>query len=234
VDSGTVRFRGNADNDPDVNIRATYVVRQASTTATGSLSPDVPIDVVLEGTLSDPQVKLTSSDSLLSLSPQDLLSYLVTGQQSLTVGQGGSATNTGAQVAQFVLPTVGSAISSRIPGQVLDYVNFQTGASDPTQQSGIGTVFTSTRISGGKQLGRSTFVSADLGVCALGSSSAATPGTASQIGVRVEQQLTRNFSLAASSEPGTADLYCTTGALSRSFVPQPRQWGLDLVHTWQF
>jgi hypothetical protein len=172
---------------------------------------------------------------LLSLSPQDLLSYLVTGQQSLTVGQGGNTTNTGAQVAQFVLPTVGTAISSRIPGQVLDYVSFQTGAgSDPGQQSGFGTVFTSTRISGGKQLGRSTFVSADLGVCALGSTGAATPTTASQIGVRVEQQLTRNFSLNASSEPGTADLYCTTGALSRSFVPQPRQWGLDLAHTWRF
>jgi translocation and assembly module TamB len=236
VDSGTVRFRGNADNDPEVNIRATYVVRQATSTATGSLSPDVPIDVVLGGTLSDPQVKLTSPDSLLSLSPQDLLSYLVTGQQSLTVGQGGSTTNTGAQVAQFVLPTVGTAISSRIPGQVLDYVNFQTGASDPTQQSGFSTVFTSTRISGGKQLGRSTFVSADLGVCALGAGAgaAAPPSTASQIGVRVEQQLTRNFSLAASSEPGTADLYCSTGALSRSFVPQPRQWGLDLAHTWRF
>jgi translocation and assembly module TamB len=237
VDSGTVRFRGNAENDPDVNIRASYVVRQAATTtATGSLSPDVPIDVVLQGTLSDPKVSLTSPDSLLSLSPEDLLSYLVTGQQSLTVGQGATS-NTGAQVAQFVLPTVGTAISSHIPGQVLDYVNLQTGtSSDPTQQGGFGTALTATRISGGKQIGKSTFLSADLGVCALGSTGSGTPppGTASQIGVRVEQQLTRTFSLDASSEPGTIGLYCTTGALSRSFVTQPRQWGLDLVHTWHF
>jgi translocation and assembly module TamB len=233
IDSGTVRFRGSADNDPDVNIHGSYVVRQAAaTTATGTVSPDVPIDVVLQGTLSDPKVSLTSSDSLLSLSPGDLLSYLVTGQQSLAVGQG-PTTNTGAQVAQFVLPTVGTAISSHIPGQVLDYVNLQTGASDPTQQ-GFGTALTATRISGGKQIGKSTFLSADLGVCALAPSGPATPGTASQIGVRVEQQLTRTFSLDASSEPGTQYLYCTEGALSRSFTPQPRQWGLDLVHTWQF
>ncbi len=235
VDSGTVRFRGNADNDADVNIRATYVVRQATTSATGSLSPDVRINVILTGTLFEPQVVLTSPDSLLSLSPQDLLSYLVTGQQSLTVGQG-TNNNTGAQVAQFVLPTVGTAISSRIPGQFLDYVNIQTGAgSDPSQEGGgFGTALSSTRITGGKQLGRSTFVSADLGVCALGASGGSTPSTASQIGVRVEHQLTRSLSVDASSEPGTRDLYCTTGALSRSFVTQPRQFGLDLVHTWQF
>jgi hypothetical protein len=192
--------------------------------------------VVLYGTLDDPKVRLTSSDSLLSQS--DLLSYLVTGQQSFTVGQS-SANSTGAQVAQLVLPTLGTAISSRLSGGWLDYVNFQTGAgSDPTLQQGGGftTALTATRIGAGKQIGRSTFLSADLGVCTLaGSSSATTPGTASQIGVRVEQQLSRTFSLAASSEPGTRDIYCTgESALSRSFVTTPRQWGLDLYRTWQF
>jgi hypothetical protein len=118
-------------------------------------------------------------------------------------------------------------------------VNIQTGAgSDPTLQQGGGftTALTATRIGAGKQIGRSTFLSADLGVCTLAGSSSATPppGTASQIGVRVEQQLTRTFSLAASSEPGTGAIYCTEGALSRSFVTTPRQWGLDLYRTWQF
>ena len=76
-----------------MNIRATYVVRQGSDHI-GHRQPqsNVPINVVLTGTLFEPQVVLTSPDSLLSLSPQDLLSYLVTGQQSLTVGQGPTTT----------------------------------------------------------------------------------------------------------------------------------------------
>jgi len=231
VDSGSIRFRGNADNDPDLYIQASYLVRQSASSATGSRSPDVPIQVVVFGTLEDPQVKLQTPAPLLS--PEDLLSYLITGQQSFSVGQG----NAGNTVTSFVLPTVGTAISGRIPRSLLDYVNIQTGAgSDPTQQgSGLGTAFLATRIGAGKQIGRSTFLSADLGVCALGaSSSTTTPGTASQIGVRLEQQLTRSLSLAASSEPGSGALYCTEGTLSRSFITTPREWGLDLFHSWQF
>src|SRR6185437_16206378 len=108
-------------------------------------------------------------DSLLQLSQADLLSYLITGQQSFSVGQNAGG-GTGGQVANFVLPTVGTAISSRLSGGVVDYVNIQTGAgADPTQQgNGFGTALTATRIAAGKQLGRSTFLSADLGVCALG------------------------------------------------------------------
>jgi translocation and assembly module TamB len=231
VDSGSIRFRGSADNDPDLNIQASYVVRQSASSATGSVSQDVPIQVVVFGTLEDPQVKLQTPAPLLS--SEDLLSYLITGQQSFSVAQG----NAGSTVTSFVLPTVGTAISGRIPRGVLDYLNISTAAgSDPTQQgAGLGTALTSTRIGAGKQIGRSTFLSADLGVCALGASgSTSTPGTASQIGVKLEQQLTRSLSLAASSEPGSRDLYCSEGTLSRSFTTTPREWGLDLFHSWQF
>ncbi len=238
VDTGSVRFTGTTNIDPDLDIHARYVVRQPPSTATGSVSAEVPIEIILFGPLSDPKVRLTSPDSLLSLSQSDLLSYLITGQQSFAVGQG-TPGGTGAQVANFVLPTLGTAISSRLSGGWLDYVNVQTGAGyDPSgTQNGFATALSATRIGAGKQLGRSTFLSADLGVCTLAGNGAGTGtagATASQIGVRLEQQLTRSFSLAASSEPGTSGIYCTEGALSRSFVTTPRQWGLDLFHTWQF
>jgi translocation and assembly module TamB len=232
---GTVRFTGDVDINPDLNISGLYTVRQPRTNA-GNTIPDLRIRVLLGGTLERPTVALSSADSALQLSQSDLLSYLVTGQQSFGVGNGTDAYTVGS----VFLPTIGTALGSRLSGGIFDYVNVQAGtayAGNGTT-SGFGTALSTTRIGAGKQLGRSTFISADLGVCGLGATGAAggaaPPPTASQIGVRLEQQLTQRLTLAASSEPGTVGLYCTTGALTRSFVDTPRQWGLDVFRSWQF
>jgi len=232
---GTVRFTGDVDINPDLNISGLYTVRQPRTNA-GNTIADLQIRALLGGTLERPTVAISSPDSALQLSQSDLFSYLITGQQSFGVGNGTDAYTVGS----VFLPTIGTALGSRLSGGVFDYVNVQAGTAYAANgaTSSFGTALSTTRIGAGKQLGRSTFVSADLGVCGLGATGAAgggsPPPTASQIGVRLEQQLTQRFTLAASSEPGTVGLYCTTGALTRSFVDTPRQWGLDLFHTWQF
>jgi translocation and assembly module TamB len=232
---GTVRFDGDVDINPDLSISGLYTVRQPRTNA-GNTIPDLRIRVFLGGTLDRPTVTLSSADSALQLSQSDLLSYLVTGQQSFGVGNGTDAYTVGS----VFLPTIGTAIGSRLSGGLFDYVNVQAGTAYAANgaTSGFGTALSTTRIGAGKQLGRSTFISADLGVCGLGATGAAggasPPPTASQIGVRLEQQLTQRLTLAASSEPGTVGLYCTTGALTRSFVDTPRQWGLDVFRSWQF
>jgi translocation and assembly module TamB len=232
---GTVRFTGDVDINPDLAISGLYTVRQPRTNA-GNTIADLRIRVLLGGSLERPSVALSSADSVLQLSQSDLISYLITGQQSFGVGNGTDAYTVGS----VFLPTIGTALGSRLSGGIFDYVNVQAGTAyaGNGSTSGFGTALSTTRIGAGKQLGRSTFVSADLGVCGLGATGAAggssPPPTASQIGIRLEQQLTDRFTLAASSEPGTVGLYCTTGALTRSFVDTPRQWGLDLFHTWQF
>jgi translocation and assembly module TamB len=238
VDSGTVRFNGTLAINPDLNISALYVVRQGQSNGSGSTAPDIPIRVVLVGNLERDSIQLSSTDTVLTRS--DLLSYLVTGQQAFTVGQNPSDAQN--SLASFFLPTLGTALGSSLSGNgIVDVVTVQTASANSAagQTGSLATALTSTRIGASKQIGSSTFVSADLGVCAGTATGAGAPGggavtATSQIGVRLEQQLTRTFSLAASSEPGTKAMYCSEGSLSRSFTTAPRQWGLDLFRTWQF
>ena len=90
----------------------------------------------------------------------------MTGQQSFTVGQ----TSNDAQnsLASFVLPTLGTALGTSLSGGIVDVVTVQTATANANQGSnnGFATALTGTRIGAGKQIGPSTFVSADLGLCA--------------------------------------------------------------------
>jgi translocation and assembly module TamB len=228
---GTLRFTGGPELNPELDISAIHTVRQPQSNA-ADVKPELSIRVRLGGTLERPTVTLSSADSLQQLSQSDLVSYLVTGQQSFDVGNG---TNTSALTSVF-LPTLGTALGSQLSGGLFDYVQVQTGGYSqltPTAQSTLWGSLSGSRIGAGKQIGDRTFVSADLGVCQLGGGGASTPTFADQIGVRVEHQLTSHFSIAGASEPATTALYCGN-AISRSFVATPRQWGLDLFHTWQF
>jgi translocation and assembly module TamB len=251
---GTVRFSGDPGFNPALDITAIHTVRQPQV-ITGDVKPDVRIRVALRGTLERPTVVLSSADAAQPSSPadtsrlqqysqSDLLSYLVTGHPSYDVTSGGNA----AVLTSVVLPTLGTALGSQLSGGLFDYVQVQPGGYSQigpqagTAQGALFNTLSGTRIGAGKQIGARTFVSADVGVCQLGALSGggavtgaagATPGFADQIGIRVEHQLTSRLSIAAASEPGTNALYCTS-AYSRSFVTTPRQWGLDLFHTWQF
>jgi len=228
---GTLRFTGDPELNPELDISAIHTVRQPQSNA-ADVKPELSIRVRLGGTLERPTVTLSSADSLQQLSQSDLVSYLVTGQQSFDVGNG---TNTSALTSVF-LPTLGTAIGSQLSGGLFDYVQVQTGGYSQLTPAANTTLLSSlsgSRIGAGKQIGDRTFVSADLGVCNLGGGGASTPTFADQIGVRVEHQLTSHFSIAGASEPATTALYCGN-AISRSFVATPRQWGLDLFHSWQF
>ncbi len=251
---GTVRFSGEPGFNPALDITAIHTVRQPQV-ITGDVKPDVRIRVALGGTLQRPTVALSSADAPRSSSPtdtsrlqqysqSDLLSYLVTGHPSYDVTSGGNA----AVLTSVVLPTLGTALGTQLSGGLFDYVQVQPGGYSQigpqagTAQGALFNTLSGTRIGAGKQIGARTFVSANVGVCQLGALSGggavtggtgATPGFADQIGIRVEHQLTSRLSIAAASEPGTNALYCTS-AYSRSFVTTPRQWGLDLFHTWQF
>jgi translocation and assembly module TamB len=233
---GTIAFSGEPQFNPDLNITAINVVRQS-----GGLvqqyggRPEVRIQVRLSGTLNDPKITLFSEDSL----PQsDLISYLVSGVPAYELSQ----SRADQLLSSVVLPSLGSAVGSRLTGGVFTTFQVQTGgAIDPAlaqaqSNSSYQNALLSTRIGAGKQIGPRTFVSADYGFC--GASSRSNSSTdlnpADQLGIRIEQQLTDKLSLDASSQPGTQYTFCTGDTPAAGFITTPRQYGLDLFRTWRF
>jgi translocation and assembly module TamB len=233
---GTIAFSGEPQFNPDLNITAVNVVRQS-----GGLvqqyggRPEVRIQVRLSGTLNDPKITLFSDDSL----PQsDLISYLVSGVPAYELSQ----SRADQLLSSVVLPSLGSAVGTRLTGGVFTTFQVQTGgAIDPAlaqaqANSSYQNALLSTRIGAGKQIGPRTFVSADYGFC--GASSRSNSSTdlnpADQLGIRIEQQLTDKLSLDASSQPGTQYTFCTGDTPAAGFITTPRQYGLDLFRTWRF
>jgi translocation and assembly module TamB len=233
---GTISFSGEPQFNPDLNITAVNTVRQS-----GGLvqqyggRPEVRIQVRLSGTLDDPKITLFSEDSL----PQsDLISYLVSGVPAYELSQ----SRADQLLSSVVLPSLGSAVGSRLTGGVFTTFQVQTGgAIDPAlaqaqSNSSYQNALLSTRIGAGKQIGPRTFVSADYGFCGTSrtSNSSTDLNPADQLGVRIEQQLTPKLSLDASSQPGTQYTFCTGDTPAAGFITTPRQYGLDLFRTWRF
>lgn len=233
VERGEVRFLGDPDLNPDLDISAVYTVRQISG---NNARNDTRIRVRLEGTLANPRLRLQSADSL-AISESDLVSYLVTGQPSFDIG-GPNRFRTTAQRVLF--GSVSSWLGSAIGGNVFDMVQVQT-ASDAIgskQEAGVG-LFTGATLGVGKQITERTFISLNAGLCRLQSLLGGTPGEGitpsltDLIGFKIEHRFDRGFGASIGLEPPTSALFCTN--LSRSaFAPTPKQWGFDLFRAWRF
>jgi translocation and assembly module TamB len=219
--AGTITFTGEPEFNPQLDITAVNIVHPSGQSAQ-YVRPELRIQVHLGGTLDHLQLGLSSADSL----PQsDLISYLVSGVPSYELNQA----NSGALATSIVLPTIGSAVGSRLTGGLFDTFQVQTYGY---QQGRVAapSAFSQARIGAGKQVGPDTFISADYGFCS--GSQGANPGY--QLGVRVDQRLTRQLSLSAASSPGTTYAYCTGSGGYSGFIPTPRQYGLDLFRSWSF
>jgi translocation and assembly module TamB len=161
------------------------------------------------------------------LPQSDLISYLVSGVPSYELNQA----NSGALATSIVLPTIGSAVGSRLTGGLFDTFQVQTFGYQQGRTASS-SAFSQARIGAGKQVGPDTFISADYGFCSGIGGQGANPGY--QLGVRVDQRLTRQLSLSAASSPGTTYAYCTGSGGYSGFIPTPRQYGLDLFRSWSF
>ncbi|HWZ57350.1 MAG TPA: translocation/assembly module TamB domain-containing protein [Gemmatimonadaceae bacterium] len=232
---GTIIFNGEPQFNPDLDITAVNTVRQSGGLLQQYGRPEVRIQVRLSGTLDDPKITLYSDDSL----PQsDLISYLVSGVPAYELSQ----SRADQLLSSVVLPSLGSAVGTRLTGGVFTTFQVQTGgAIDPAlaqaqANSSYQNALLATRIGAGKQIGPRTFVSADYGFC--GTSSRSNSSTdlnpADQLGIKIEQQLTDKLSLDASSTPGTQYTFCTGDTPAAGFITTPRQYGLDLFRTWRF
>ena len=240
IERGSLRFFGEPDLNPALDIVTVYTVRQFDRQA---VRQDVQVRAIIGGTMVNPQLRLTGEfaggEGGLQLSESDAVSYLVTGAPAFAVGAEQSSQLTAARVA---LASLGSYLGDRAAGGLFDVVQFQTSGLVQGDTRSLRTasqgILAGTRLGVGKQLSDRVFVSANAGLCQLGNVVGGDRFNAldfaESIGVKVDYRLGGGLALSAGVEPPTSQLYCGRDLATRGFAPTPRQWALDLFRTWRF
>jgi translocation and assembly module TamB len=237
VDSGFVTFYGDPNIPAELNVRATYTVRQANRES----GQDVKIVAHIGGTLAQPRLEL-SSEERIPLSNTEILSYLVFGQPSFVSASDDN--NSLRPVAAALLPSMGAVLERALADQIsfIDYVQVQTGGTGEQfagQNSGTtaSNVLSGTRIGVGKQVGERTFLTVNAGLCGLGGlggSQATGASFEKALGVTIEHRLNDGFSVQASMEPSSAALQCRPGLGASDIGNRPPQYGFDIFREWSF
>lgn len=233
VERGVVRFFGDPDLEPTLDIAALHTVRE---TRANSNRQDVRIRVNIGGTVERPTLALTSADNP-PLPESDMLSYLVTGEPAYTV-LGSTYAEQGATLA---LRLAGSYLSSRLAGGRFDVVQVEPTALNPgdaanLRQNGLG-ILASTRVGVGGQVARNTFLTFSTGLCGLApqtGSGDALSLFAQGLGVKVERRFEGGLSVQAGLEPGSSAQACGRLGISRTFQQTPPQIGIDFFRFWTF
>ena len=235
VERGLVRFFGDPELQPSLDIAALHTVRE---TRANSNQQFVRIRVNIGGTVDRPTLALTSADNP-PLPESDMLSYLVTGEPAYTV-LGSTYAEQGATLA---LRLAGSYLSSRLAGGRFDVVQVEPTALNPgdaanLRQNGLG-ILASTRVGVGGQVARNTFLTFSTGLCGLAPQSGGGSGDALSLfaqglGVKVERRFEGGLSLSAGVEPGSSAQACGRAGISRTFQQTPPQVGIDFFRFWTF
>ena len=230
VERGTLRFFGEPELNPTVDIQAVNIVRQYT-----RQDRDIPVRITIGGTLVAPTLKLGSGDLSLALTESDAISYLLTGRPSFAVST--SADGSSSQAANVLLPTLGSALGDRVARALgFDQFQIETAGGVSGQKFGFSSALASTRLGGGVQLGSRTFVRATVGLCQLfGTSQLSTNRPlVNSIGAKLEYRFSQWISASVGVEPRTEVLQCNDNVNARNFVPTPQQWGLDITRKWEY
>lgn len=230
VASGSLRFFGTPDLNPTLDIRAIHTIRQPRQ-QTANLR-DIRVRVTIGGTLAQPVLSLDNPDNL-PLSQSDLLSYLITGEPGIALA--GNDGLYSSQIASFALRYGGNLITSAIPRNLLDIVEFQTArvnnrqgglqsqASDPYLNSLL-----NTRAILGKQIGNQLFFGLSTGLCVVNANN-----FFENFGLKLEYRFNPIYSAQAGIEPGSSDLTCARNS-TQIQQQTPRQLGFDFFRTWRF
>lgn len=239
VEQGEIRFFGDPELNPTLDISALHTVRQYSEQG---VRPDVRVRVHLGGTLQQPQLELSTPDSL-RVTNADLISYLVTGGPSVEIG--GRNGDISATAARVVVGSLGSVLGGKASrGGICDDAQLSTagleGYGGRLRRVGGG-ILAGTRFNCAKQINERTFVRLDAGLCQVGQ--LVTQGGGSDplsftdaLGLKLDYLLGRGVSASIGVEPPTSAVLCSVNAnaSARGFVPTPRQVGFDLFRTWRF
>ena len=232
IEGGEVRFFGDADFNPTLDIRALYSVRQANQLYSNR---NIRIRARLLGTLVQPRIALESADSL-QLSDSDLIAYLLTGRPSADIGGLD-------QYADLLLTNLGSSLSARYSGRFFDFIQLQAvsgglGVAGQTRSQSLFAGLAATQLGLGKQLNDRTFASLTTGFCPLqqflGSSTTTNNIRVSEmIGGSLEYLIRSGLGVSVSREPPVAARLCSNEALGFA-ATRGSQWSLDLFRTWRW
>ena len=234
VERGLVRFFGDPDLEPALDITALHTIRE---TRPNSNRQDVRIRVNIAGTIDRPTLALSSADNP-PLPESDMLSYLVTGEPAYAL----LGTPYAEQGATLALRLAGSYLSSRLAGGRFDVVQVEPTALNPgdaanLRENGLG-ILASTRVGVGGQIARNTYVTFSTGLCGLSSQTSgggdALSLFAQGLGVKVERRFEGGLSVALGLEPGSSAQACGRLGISRTFQQTPPQIGIDFFRSWTF
>lgn len=238
VEQGEIRFYGDPELNPTLDISALHTVRQYSEQG---VRPDVRVRVHLGGTLQNPTAELSTPDSL-RVTNADLISYLVTGGPSFEIG--GRTGDISATAARVLLGSFGSVLGGKAAGGLCDDAQVSTAGLDAYGgrfRNVGGGILAGTRFNCAKQVGDRAFVRLDAGLCQVGQ--LMTQGSGGDplsftdaLGLKLDYLLGRGFSASVGVEPPTSAVLCAVNAnaSARGFVPTPRQVGFDLFRVWRF
>jgi translocation and assembly module TamB len=234
VERGLVRFFGDPDLEPTLDITALHTIRE---TRANSNRQDVRIRVKIGGTIDRPTLALASADNP-PLPESDMLSYLVTGEPAYAL----LGTPYAEQGATLALRLAGSYLSSRLAGGRFDVVQVEPTALTPgdaanLRENGLG-ILASTRVGVGGQIASNTYFTFSTGLCGLSSQTSgggdALSLFAQGLGVKVERRFEGGLSLALGLEPGSSAQACGRLGISRTFQQTPPQIGIDFFRSWTF
>ncbi len=235
VERGVVRFFGDPDLQPALDITALHTVREMRA---NSNRQDVRIRVAIGGSLDRPTLTLSSADNP-PLPESDMLSYLVTGEPAYSLL---GSTPYAEQGATLALRLASSYLSSRLAGGRFDVVQVEPTALSPEdganlRQNGLG-ILAATRVGLGGQIARNTFVTFSTGLCGLSpqgpSGGDALSLFAQGIGAKIERRFEGGLSLSLGLEPGSSAQACGRLGISRTFQQTPPQIGIDFFRSWTF
>jgi translocation and assembly module TamB len=234
VERGLVRFFGDPDLEPSLDITALHTVRE---TRANSNRQDVRIRVNIGGTVNRPTLALTSADNP-PLPESDMLSYLVTGEPAYSL----LGTPYAEQGATLALRLAGSYLSSRLAGGRFDVVQVEPTALAPgdaanLRENGLG-ILASTRVGVGGQVARNTYLTFSTGLCGLAPQTSgggdALSLFAQGLGIKLERRFDGGLSASLGVEPGSSAQSCGRLGISRTFQQTPPQIGIDFFRFWSF
>jgi translocation and assembly module TamB len=242
VQSGQIKFFGTPDFNPEIDVTALYRVKQSN-------RADIGVQARIFGNFfPQPSLALSSTDA--TISPSDLVAYLVTGRPSAELTGGGSGSTNAQRAMDFLLPTGSAWLSQVLRDQFgfVDLLQIQSGATvNDTRASSSSannqfSFLSTTRVGGEKQISDRLFLSFSTGLCQLSGAGPSSDQNLKGFGNAIEGKLEYRFPLAgpdrlslrAGREPAASALRCNPSGDVRGFVQTPQQWGLSLFRSWSF
>ncbi len=235
VERGVVRFFGDPDLEPALDVTALHTVRE---TRANSNRQSVRIRVSIGGSIARPTLALASADNP-PLPESDMLSYLVTGEPASALLGSNSYADQGATLA---LRLASSYLSSRLAGGRFDVVQVEPTALAPGEaanlrDNGLG-ILASTRVGLGFQVARNSYISLSGGLCGLAPQTSgggdALQLFAQGLGVKFERRFEGGLAVALGLEPASSAQACGRPGISRTFQQTPPQIGIDFFRSWTF